>query len=70
MSIINLDKEVKAYDAKKKKLTLNFVARVSKYLDSKRASVTAIRSTVRELNKEEASHLVDIEKARTILTNA
>lgn len=67
--MIDLDKEVKAYNAKKKKLNNNFVARISQYLDNKRASITATRSAIAELNKKEAKDLQDAEKARTILTN-
>lgn len=69
MSTIDLDKEVKAYNAKKNKLNNNFVARISKYLDSKRESIKATRSAIAELNKKEAKDLQDVEKARTIITN-
>lgn len=69
MSRVDLDKEVKAYNAKKNKLNNSFVAKISKYIDSKRHSIKATRSAIQELNKKEAQDLKDVEKARNILTN-
>jgi len=70
MSIINLDKEVKAYDAKKSKLRTNFIKRVNTYINGKRASIKATDNAISELESKLEQDSVDLMNAINITNNA
>ena len=69
MSIINLNKEVKLYDAKKNKLRTNFIKRVNTYINSKRGSIKATDSAIAELESKQKQDIVDRMNAINITNN-
>ena len=67
--MIDLDKEVKAYDAKKNKLRTNFIKRVNTYINSKRASIKATDATIAELESKQKQDSADLMNAINIADN-